>query len=240
MRLIHRWVHLEVQREGLIVFSSSPDGLDVRHQKTGGNDVHWNSVSVFLSRHFRSIPTVIDDCWIQRYSSGLALLFLCSYQPVNDPLLRSEEHVPGSLYRKLFRPAQLHPTVSTAQITKYLIAALSRLDLDRWTCQWRSIVVVNGFILCAMQIFEGHRLAAKEAGSTLAFTFFVFTEFLLMTALARQPKGDKSLYFEVSRKATNVRLYHFVLSISFQLAFHEVCHQRCVRVVRIEGESQDP
>ena len=58
--------------------------------------------------------------------------------------------------------------------------------------------VLNGFILCAIQIFAGHRLANKEFFPVLFFIIFTVTEFLLITALARQPKTEKSLYFEVS------------------------------------------
>ncbi len=59
------------------------------------------------------------------------------------------------------------------------------------------IIVFNGFILCAIQIFGGHRLAAKESGPILAFGFFTITEILLVTTIARQPKSEKSSYFEV-------------------------------------------
>ena len=59
-------------------------------------------------------------------------------------------------------------------------------------------IVINGFLLCATQIFAGHRLAAKQPVALLAFGFFTLAEIILMMALARQPKSEKSLYFEVS------------------------------------------
>jgi hypothetical protein len=62
------------------------------------------------------------------------------------------------------------------------------------------IIVLNGFIVCAIQIFAGHRLAAKESGIVIIFIFFVITEIILVVAVARQPKSEKSMYFEVSYK----------------------------------------
>lgn len=61
-------------------------------------------------------------------------------------------------------------------------------------------LVINGFIVCAIQVFASHRLAAKEPGSVIIFTFFFLLEVLLIIAIARQPKSEKSSYFEVSLK----------------------------------------
>ncbi len=61
-------------------------------------------------------------------------------------------------------------------------------------------IVLNGFIICAIQIFAGHRLAAKESGTVIIFGFFLITETLLMIAIGRQPKNEKSSYVEVSYK----------------------------------------
>lgn len=62
----------------------------------------------------------------------------------------------------------------------------------------KNFSVLNGFILCAIQIFAGHRLANKEFFAVFFFILFTLTEFALIIALARQPKSEKSLYFEVS------------------------------------------
>ncbi|CAF3780921.1 unnamed protein product, partial [Rotaria sordida] len=59
---------------------------------------------------------------------------------------------------------------------------------------------LNGFILCAIQIFASHRLAAKESGIIIIFSIFIIVEIILVTAIARQPKSEKSSYFEVSYK----------------------------------------
>ena len=59
------------------------------------------------------------------------------------------------------------------------------------------MIVLNGFILCAIQIFAGHRLAAKESGAVIGFSFFTIMEVILVTAIARQPKSEKSSYSEV-------------------------------------------
>ena len=52
--------------------------------------------------------------------------FGISYQPTNDPLLRSSMSLGGPIYKELFRPSQSHPTVLSARIAKYLIAFLSK------------------------------------------------------------------------------------------------------------------
>jgi hypothetical protein len=62
------------------------------------------------------------------------------------------------------------------------------------------LIVLNGLIVCAIQIFAGHRLAAKESGVVIIFGFFIITEILLVVAIARQPKSEKSSYFEVCYK----------------------------------------
>ncbi len=53
-----------------------------------------------------------------------------SYQPVDDPLLRSNVSNTGSLIKELFRPSYTHPTVSSARITKYLITFLSKKNYE--------------------------------------------------------------------------------------------------------------
>ncbi|CAF1249829.1 unnamed protein product [Adineta steineri] len=110
---------------------------------------------------------------------SISVLFL-RYQPVDDPLLRSSVPTSGPILKELFYPSQTHPTIYSARITKYLI----------------TLLIINGFIVCAIQIFAGHRLAAKEFGPVIIFGFFTCTEFLLVTAIARQPKCEKSSYFE--------------------------------------------
>jgi hypothetical protein len=84
------------------------------------------------------------------------------------------------------------------------------------------IIVFNGFILCAIQIFAGHRLAAKETGPVIMFGIFSITEILLVIGIAKQPKSEKPSYFEVSKKNL-----HFPIenksNFFFQSTFHEVC-----------------
>jgi hypothetical protein len=81
---------------------------------------------------------------------------------------------------------------------------------------------LNGFIVCAIQIFAGHRLAAKETGIVIIFSLFLITELLLVIAIAKQPKSEKSSYFEVRKN-------HFIVESKidqicfFQATFHEVC-----------------
>ncbi|CAF1129324.1 unnamed protein product [Rotaria magnacalcarata] len=127
---------------------------------------------------------------------SISVLFL-RYQPVDDPLLRSITPVSGPIYKELFRPSQTHPTIYSARITKYLIGLL----------------VINGFIVCAIQIFASHRLAAKESGTVIAFTIFTITEILLVTAIARQPKSEKPSYFELTFHETPLVPYVPILSV---------------------------
>lgn len=55
------------------------------------------------------------------------LLFNISYQPVDDPLLRSITPTAGPFYKELFRPSQTHPNIYSARLTKYLIALLGKI-----------------------------------------------------------------------------------------------------------------
>jgi len=127
---------------------------------------------------------------------SISVLFL-RYQPVDDPLLRASVPSSGSIFKELFRPTYSHPTVSSARITKYLIGLL----------------ILNGFIVCAIQIFAGHRLAAKELGPVMIFSFFMITEMFLVVAIARQPKSEKSMYFELTFHQTPLVPYIPVLSV---------------------------
>lgn len=86
----------------------------------------------------------------------------------------------GPFHQELFRPSQPHPTLFSARAAKYLIALL----------------IVNSFILCAIQSFAGGSLSRAEP---VALTFFIITvilEILLLFILYRQPTNRKSLYFE--------------------------------------------
>lgn len=121
-----------------------------------------------------------------------------SYQPIDDPLLRSSVPEDRSIWKELFRPSYAYPTILSAKRTKYLIALLSKISETHWNSYINRIfLVVNGFLLCAIQIFAGHHLAAKNSGYVMIFIFFLITEILLIVAIARQPKIAKTSYFEV-------------------------------------------
>jgi len=60
------------------------------------------------------------------------------------------------------------------------------------------IIVINGFILCAIQIFARHRIENKDPTALACLIFSVVIEICFVISIARQPKTKKSLYFEVS------------------------------------------
>ena len=106
------------------------------------------------------------------------------------------------LHQELFRPSQPHPTPFSACIAKYLIVLLSK-KIDQQRISFNEFFVfrsvVNSFILCAIQIFAGSRLANAEP---VALTFFILSsvlEIIFAVILHRQPTNRKSLYFEVKR-----------------------------------------
>lgn len=127
---------------------------------------------------------------------AISVLFL-RYQSNDAPLLHSEGYATGSFWKECFRPSFNHPTTVTTRIAKYLIGLL----------------ILNGFILCAIQIFASHRLANKEFFVVFFFIVFTLTEFALIVALARQPKSEKSLYFELSFHETPLIPYIPILSV---------------------------
>ncbi|CAF1168113.1 unnamed protein product, partial [Didymodactylos carnosus] len=106
----------------------------------------------------------------------------CGYQPVDDPLISSDYLSYKPLWQELIRPSQHHPTALTASITKILITAIT----------------VNGFILCAIQIFAGDRLLRKDAFVVFFFSLSCILELIFLIMIAVQPKNQKSLYFELS------------------------------------------
>jgi len=85
------------------------------------------------------------------------------------------------MYIELYRPSQSYPTILSATITKYLLTCL----------------IINGFILCAIQIFAGHQLANKEPAALVFFILLIIMEILFVIGIAKQPKNTKSLYFQV-------------------------------------------
>lgn len=80
--------------------------------------------------------------------------------------------------------------------------------------------VINGFILCMIQIFAGHRLAARHGTTVFFFVVFIIIEFVLISALARQPKANKELYFEVSHFQQNKKSIIFILH-QFDMLFFD-------------------
>ncbi|CAF1163013.1 unnamed protein product [Rotaria sp. Silwood1] len=110
---------------------------------------------------------------------SISVLFL-RYQPVEDRLINNDEQTVQSIYKQLFKPFQLHPTIISARLTKYLITCL----------------VINGFILCAIQIFAQHYLEEKNPIILSILIIFLVIELCLIVLIAQQPKNEKSLYFE--------------------------------------------
>ena len=121
------------------------------------------------------------------------------YQPVEDPLIREDEQAMGPIYKEIFQPSQPHPTVLSARITKHLITALGSYDCNRER-QFHAvgILVLNSFLLCAIQIFASGPLANKNITALVCLSLSILVELILIFALTRQPKNKKSLYFEVT------------------------------------------
>jgi len=101
-------------------FVSSTDGINVWYKEISWNDVNWNITCIFISFDFSFISTVEN-----KSTNGNSLISIFSYQPIDDPLLRSNTPDNPSFFRELFRPTYSHPTVYSAKITKYLIGLLS-------------------------------------------------------------------------------------------------------------------
>ncbi len=56
---------------------------------------------------------------------SISVLFL-RYQPVENPLINSDEQTVQPIYKRIFQSSQAFPTYSTARITKYLITCLGK------------------------------------------------------------------------------------------------------------------
>ncbi|CAF1316706.1 unnamed protein product [Adineta steineri] len=110
---------------------------------------------------------------------SMSVLFL-RYQPVETPLLQSDEEVIRPTYTDLWMPRQTRPTIFTARIVKYLIACL----------------VVNSFILCAIQINATQNIINKDPTTLTFFILSIVLEIIFTILIARQPKAQKTLYFE--------------------------------------------
>ncbi|CAF1048103.1 unnamed protein product [Rotaria sordida] len=110
---------------------------------------------------------------------SVSVLFL-RYQLNENQLVNNDERAVQSIYTQLFKPFRLHPTIVSARLTKYLITCL----------------IINGFILSAIQIFAQHRLEEKDPIAIIFLIIFLLTEIFFIVAIARQPKNAKSLYFE--------------------------------------------
>ena len=118
-------LHLSASRMNTLPLRlvSSIHGPDLRFTQTRGNDVHRNPTRLFTRCHFGSFPPVRRALGS---FSGDPQSALFSYQPVDDPLLRSTSEVTGPFHREILRPSSLHPTVQSARITKYLITLLGK------------------------------------------------------------------------------------------------------------------
>ncbi|CAF2614129.1 unnamed protein product [Rotaria sp. Silwood2] len=110
---------------------------------------------------------------------SISVLFL-RYQPVENRLIDNDEQTEQSICKQLFRPFRLHPTIVSARLTKYLITCLT----------------INGFILCAIQIFAQHRLEEKDPIAISFLIIFFVIEIFFVITIARQPKNEKSVYFQ--------------------------------------------
>jgi len=110
---------------------------------------------------------------------AISVLFL-RYRPVEDPLINPDEQVVKPVYVQLFKPSQSYPTIMSSTIAKYAIALLA----------------LNGFVICAMQIFAGHLIATVEPTALTFFILFINVEIIFFIVIARQPQNKKSLYFE--------------------------------------------
>ena len=60
-----------------------------------------------------------------------------------------------------------------------------------------TIVVINGFFLCAIQIFAAHHLKNKDPTALTLLILCIFFELVFTFSIVRQPKNKKLLYFEV-------------------------------------------
>ena len=113
-------------------------------------------------------------------------------------MLPNDEVASLSVYRQLFKPSGRRPTFLSAKITKYLITCLSKFILFADSFNWFLIITgINGFILCAIQIFAGHHIANKDPTTIIFLIIFLITEILFIIAIAAQPKNQKSIYFQV-------------------------------------------
>jgi hypothetical protein len=102
--------------------------------------------------------------------------------------------------------------MSTARITKYSIICLGKFFEIYFFFDQFNLIAINGFILCAIQIFAGHYLANKEPITLSFFILFLILEIFFVIVIARQPKNEKSLYFEVSFCLESIAIIRFFLS----------------------------
>lgn len=134
---------------------------------------------------------------------------------MEDPLLPPDERAVGPIYRELIHSSHPHPTALSAQIAKYLITVLGKNEVTGAPCATISnLSALNSLVLCATQIFAGHRLANLHTPTLVFFILSALLELLLVVLLAKQPRNKKSLYFEVSSRRPTKKNTDDTLSFS--------------------------
>ncbi|CAF0834343.1 unnamed protein product [Adineta ricciae] len=110
---------------------------------------------------------------------SISVLYL-RYQPSEESILHTEDRMIESFYVRLFKPSAIRPTKDTATVTRYLIVSLA----------------INGFLLCAIQIFASDYIMRKNPLVLALFLICIILEIFFVILMANQPKNSASLYFQ--------------------------------------------
>ncbi|CAF1390137.1 unnamed protein product, partial [Didymodactylos carnosus] len=98
------------------------------------------------------------------------------YQPVDDPLIRSDYLSYKPLWQELFRPSQRYPTVLSASIAKILIAALSTDVVSAPLVPFVPIfsVLINIYLILNLQIATWIRFGVWMIAGFFIYGFYGF------------------------------------------------------------------
>ncbi|UJR22709.1 hypothetical protein I4U23_025744 [Adineta vaga] len=110
---------------------------------------------------------------------SISVLYL-RYLPAEESEIQLDEQLVQSLYVRLFKPLGSRPTYKSAAITRYAITCL----------------IINGFLLCAIQIFASDYIMNKNPIIISLLIIFILLEIFFTIIIAKQPKNINLLYFQ--------------------------------------------